>query len=323
MESRSGFLARVCGLGIVLVLALILLALAGFRGAVAVSEFVRPSHSDAMKIEAVCSIGMVADLVSHVGGDRISVTTLMGEGVDPHLYKASPGDVFRLGQADIIFYNGLHLEGRLGEVFEHMARRKPTVPLALRIADDALLHTESGQVDPHVWFDVSLWAETLDAVAEGLSKLDPEHAGEYQSRAEAYRDQLLDLHEDSRQQIAEIPRSRRVLITAHDAFGYFGRAYDLEVQAIQGLSTESEAGVREINDLVSLIVGRGIKAVFVESSVNDRNIRALVEGCWARGHQVVIGGELYSDAMGSPGTPEGTYVGMVRHNVNTIAEALK
>lgn len=322
MNLRSDWWTRLCRAGIVLVIGLCFQTLMGCRESVSVSELLWPTLSDSTHIEVVCSTGMVADLVSQVGGDRVSVTTLMGEGVDPHLYKASPGDVFRLGQADIIFYNGLHLEGRLGEVFEHMAKRKPTVPLADRITPDNYLHTTGDQVDPHVWFDVALWAGTLDAVSKALSAVDPDHSEDYQSRAEAYRDQLLALHRECRQRFAKIPKERRILVTAHDAFGYFGRAYDLEVRAIQGLSTESEAGVREINELVSLIVGRGIKAVFVESTVNDRNIRALVEGCRARGHQVSIGGELFSDAMGASGTLEGTYVGMVRHNVETITEAL-
>lgn len=271
----------------------------------------------------VCTTGMVADLVRHVGGERVEVDQLMGAGVDPHLYKASPGDIRRLSNADVIFYSGLHLEGTLTDRFVQFARRKPTFAVTEALPESRLLTFDEGFADPHVWFDVLLWSETLDHVAARLAEVDPAHAGEYAARAEAYRKELVVLHEEVKSQLAEIPRSQRVLVTAHDAFGYFGRAYDVEVRAIQGISTESEAGVREINELVRFLVDRKIKAVFVETSVSNRNIRALIEGAAQAGQTVKIGGELYSDAMGAPGTPEGTYIGMIRHNVRTITEALK
>jgi manganese/zinc/iron transport system substrate-binding protein len=266
---------------------------------------------------------MVADLVKHVGGPHVTVNQLMGDGVDPHLYKASPGDMSQLEQADMIFYSGLHLEGKMGDVFVRLARKKPTYPVSERIPESRILEAGEGHFDPHVWFDVALWSEALPVVAEALAERDPAHAAEYRRNADAYRAELLKVHDECKQQISTIPMERRVLVTAHDAFRYFGRAYDIDVKAIQGISTETEAGVKEIDALVDFITAQKIKAVFVESSVNERNVRALVEGCKARGHDVVVGGELFSDAMGKDGTPEGTYVGMVRHNVRTIVNALR
>ena len=274
-------------------------------------------------IDVICTTGMVADLVRNVGGRHVHVGHLMGEGVDPHLYKASPGDISKLNAADVIFYSGLHLEGKMGDVFVRMARKKPTFAVTEPIPESRILEVAGGLHDPHLWFDVSLWSEAAGVVRDALAEYDPPHAADYTTAAEAYREELAKLHEECKRRIAAIPRERRVLVTAHDAFQYFGRAYDIEVRAIQGISTESEAGVREVNNLVDFIVRRRIKAVFVESSVSDRNIRALVEGCESRGHHVTIGGQLFSDAMGKAGTPEGTYIGMVRHNVDTITKALQ
>jgi manganese/zinc/iron transport system substrate-binding protein len=266
---------------------------------------------------------MVADIGINVGGDHVAVTSLMGEGVDPHLYKASPADVSQLNRADIILYSGLHLEGKLAELLDRMSQRKPTVAVAERIAEEKVLHDENGAHDPHVWFDVSLWSESAKAAAEALAQFDPSHADTYRANAATYQARLADLHQYAKDQLATVPEDRRVLVTAHDAFRYFGRAYGVEVRGIQGISTDSEAGVREIKELVGFLVERKIKAVFVETSVSEQNIHSLLEGCQARGHQVVIGGELFSDAMGKDGTPEGTYEGMVRHNVDTIVKALK
>lgn len=273
------------------------------------------------RLEIVTTTSMVADLVEHVGGPHVSVTALMGEGVDPHLYKASMGDVARLNRADIIFYSGLHLEGRMGEVFERLKR--PVYAVTDDLDRQRLLRVGERQFDPHAWFDVGLWSETLAVVERALVEFDADHAADYRRNAQAYRDELRQLDGWCREQMASIDESRRVLVTAHDAFHYFGRAYDIEVRAIQGISTQSEAAVSTINDLVELISERRIKAVFVESSVSERNIKALVEGCQARGHAVRIGGQLFSDAMGRTGTPEGTYAGMVRHNVETITGALR
>jgi manganese/zinc/iron transport system substrate-binding protein len=291
----------------------------------------------------VTTTGMVADIVLNVAGDHVTVletsnlkiehggkhirlVQLMGDEVDPHLFKANPNDTSLLDKADVIFYSGLHLEGKLVDTFERMSQRKPTVAVAGHLeesSDSRLLEVEKGYHDPHVWFDVSLWSETITAVAEELARFDPDHAADYQANAEVYRKQLDELHEHCREQIALIPKERRVLVTAHDAFHYFGRAYGMEVKAIQGVSTDSEASAKHIDELVEFIVQRKIKAVFIESTVSPQSIELLIEGCAASGHNVTIGGELFSDAPGKPGTTEGTYIGMVRHNVDTIVKSLK
>ncbi len=276
-------------------------------------------------IKAVCTVGMVADIVRNVGGEYFQVTSLMGEGVDPHLYKASPGDLRLLRGADMIFYNGLSLEGRMTDILIRLASSKPTHPAAGGIPQELLREPPEfkGHYDPHVWFDVSLWMHCARSVRDRLIEFDPKHRAHYEANAARYLAELAELHAYTIKRIASIEKSRRILVTAHDAFGYFGRAYDIEVRAIQGLSTESEASIKDINDLVAFIAERGVKAVFVESSVSERNIAALVEGSRAAGHDIRIGGELFSDAMGRDGTPEGTYIGMVRHNVDLIVEALK
>ncbi len=316
-------LATVCGL--VAVIAVIALTAGCSQSAdeqANVASVPLAKFAGGRAIRIVCTTGMVADVVRNIGGERVKVEQLMGEGVDPHLYKSSPGDLARLDAADVIFYSGLHLEGKMAELFERIATRKRTVAITANLDHDKLLGAD-GSHDPHVWMDVALWSEATRLVVETLADFDPEHASEYQTHGEQYRQQLTALDQECRTQLASIPAAQRVLVTAHDAFSYFGRAYQTEVRAIQGISTESEAGVREINELVSFLVERKIKAVFVETSVSDRNIQALIEGCQSRGHRVTIGGALYSDAMGAAGTPEGTYIGMIRKNVATIVEALK
>lgn len=294
----------------------------------------KPGHAGAITVEStfqgnypikvVATTGMVADLVRNVGGQHVAVTQLMGEGVDPHLYKPSAGDISVLGGADIIFYSGRNLEGKMGDVFVRMARKKPTFAVTDSIDDKHILEDEAQHYDPHLWFDVSLWGQAVGVVRDVLVQFDPKNAAEYRKNADAYQARLNVLHEWCKQQIASIPKEQRVLVTAHDAFRYFGRAYDIEVRGSQGISTESEAGIKEINDLVQFLANRKIKAVFVETSVSEKNIQALIEGCLkGRNHKVVVGGELFSDAMGKPGTPEGTYEGMIRHNVETIVKALK
>lgn len=275
-------------------------------------------------IKVVATTGMVADLVQHVAGDHVQVTQLMGEGIDPHLYKPSSGDVSTLNNADLIFYSGRNLEGKMGDLFVRMAARKPTFAVTDYIEDQFILDNEEHHYDPHLWFDVALWSKTVNVVRDVLSQYDPKHAAAYQTNAAAYQKQLTELHEYAKTQLATVPKEQRVLVTAHDAFRYFGRAYDIEVRGIQGISTESEASVKEMNELVQFLANRKIKAVFVESSVSEKNVKALIEGCQkGRNHTVTIGGELYSDAMGKPGTPAGTYAGMIRHNVDTIVNALK
>jgi manganese/zinc/iron transport system substrate-binding protein len=277
------------------------------------------------KVRVTTTVGMVGDTVRNVGGDRVEVTSLMGPGVDPHLYKASEGDLSRLANADIILYNGLNLEGKMGDIFVKMARSKPTVAVSEGV-DKSLLREPPeflGHYDPHLWFDVSLWAQTIQPVVDALSELDPGSKAAYEANGARYREELMTLHAECKQRLMTIPKPQRVLVTAHDAFGYFGRAYDIEVIGLQGISTSSEYGQRDIQRLTRLITSRKIKAVFVESSISTRSIEAVVEGCKALGHNVKIGGTLFSDAMGPPGTPEGTYPGMVRHNVETIVRALK
>ena len=279
-------------------------------------------------VTVVCTTGQVADMLRKIGGRHVQVESLMGSGVDPHLFKAVPGDVRKLNSADVVFYSGLHLEGRLADLLKKLAGRKPVYAVTgdLHEHRSQLLRKVPGtqdQYDPHVWFDVSLWAECIDHAAERLIDLDPDHADDYRRNADAYMAELAALHEWCKQQLSEIPRRQRVMVTAHDAFGYFSDAYDVEVYGLQGISTADEIDLATANKLVDMLVDRTIKAVFVESSVPQKNVRSLIEACAVRGHTVNIGKELFSDAMGPEGTPEGTYVGMIRHNVNTIVEALK
>lgn len=275
-------------------------------------------------IEVVATIGMVADVVRHVGGDLVEVTQLMGSGVDPHLYKATRDDVQTIMQSDIVFYSGLMLEGKMTDTLIKVSRTKPVYAVTESIDEDRLLEPPeyAGHYDPHVWMDVDAWSNGVEPVAEALAEYDPANASKYRENAAEYRQQLQVLDEYARRVIATIPEQRRVLITSHDAFNYLGRAYGLEVLGVQGLSTESEAGLQRINELVDLLVEKQIRAVFVESSVPRKNIIALVDGAASRGHEVSVGGELFSDAMGEPGTYEGTYIGMLDHNVTVITRAL-
>jgi len=277
-------------------------------------------------IEVTTTIGMITDIVKEVGGERVRVTGLMPAGVDPHLYKATQGDIRRLEQAEIIFYNGLHLEGKMAEVLQEMGKKKPAIPVAENIPKERLIAAapNSGtEYDPHVWFDVELWMIAVEAVRDGLAAIDPGYGDFYARNAEDYLAKLAELHRYVQEQINSIPERSRVLVTAHDAFGYFGRAYGIEVRGLQGISTASEAGTKDVTDLRDFLVERKIKAIFVESSVPQDYMQAVVEGAREKGHEIVIGGELFSDAMGEEGTPEGTYIGMVRHNVDTIVGALK
>jgi len=279
-------------------------------------------------IRVVCTTGQVGDMLEHIGGEHVAVRTLMGPGVDPHLYKATPGDIRLLKSAKAIFYNGLHLEGRLAEVLEKLSDRKPTYAVIAEIehsAPERLRHAPEfpTSYDPHVWFDVGLWADCADYATRKLMEVDPAHAADYRRNGDAYVATLRALDQETRRRLAEIPRSQRVLVTAHDAFGYFGRAYDVEVHGLQGISTADEADLGAINDLVRLLVERHVKAVFIETSVPSKNIRSLIQGCEAAGHPLVLGGELYSDAMGAVGTPEGTFTGMIKHNVDQIVRALQ
>jgi manganese/zinc/iron transport system substrate-binding protein len=276
------------------------------------------------RLHVVTTIGMIADVVKNVGGEHVRVTGLMGPGVDPHLYKASEGDVRRLFRADVVFYGGLHLEARMGEVLEEMGGRTRVRAVTDAIRRETLLTPPEfkGAHDPHVWFDVRNWIATIDVIAGTLAEADPAHAADFRANAERYRAELVRLDVYVRAQALRVPADRRVLITAHDAFNYFGRAYGFQVRGLQGISTAAEAGTADVQALAQFIAERRIPAIFVESSIPRRTIEAVQEAVAARGYTVRIGGSLYSDAMGNPGTPDGTYVGMVRHNIDTIVGAL-
>jgi manganese/zinc/iron transport system substrate-binding protein len=268
---------------------------------------------------------MITDVVENVGGVRVEVTGLMGSGVDPHLYKASERDVTRLGQADVIFYNGLHLEAQMSRVLERMQDYQIKTVAVTDYIDRAMLQAPpefEGAYDPHVWFDVSLWAKAVERVRDTLLELDPDHAETYQANAARYLTELEKLDAYVHAQAARVAAGQRVLITAHDAFKYFGRAYGFNVLGLQGISTATEAGTSDVQTLADFITERQIPAVFIESSVPQRNIEAVQAAVRARGFNVQIGGELFSDAMGDPDTQEGTYIGMVRHNIDTIVTAL-
>ncbi len=277
------------------------------------------------KIKALATVGMVEDVVRQVGGDRVEVEALMGPGVDPHLFKPSEGDVARINRADIVFYVGLHLEGKMGDILERSKQSRPVIAVAETIPPDRLLKPQAfeGAYDPHVWMDVSLWMETVKQVQSGLAQLDPGSADAYAQRADAYLKELAQFDGWVKEQIATIPPESRVLVTAHDAFNYFGRAYGMDVVGLQGISTETEAGVGDVQQLANLIAERKIKAIFVESSVPRRNVEAVQAACRDRGWDLEIGGTLYSDAGGDAGTEAETYAGMFRANVETITEALR
>jgi manganese/zinc/iron transport system substrate-binding protein len=276
-------------------------------------------------LRVVTTTGMIADAAARVAGELAQVEALMGPGVDPHLYKASESDVRRLSEADLILYNGLHLEGKMGDILVKLARSRPVTAVSEALPQQELREPPefAGQYDPHIWFDVRLWARTLEPIAAALAEIEPHRASTYRANAEAYRQELLELDGWVEARIREVPEGQRILVTAHDAFGYFGRRYGMRVVGLQGISTLAEAGLADVERVVGQVVDNRIKAVFVESSVPRRSIEAVQAACRARGWEVAIGGQLFSDAMGAPGTSEGTYPGMVRHNVNTIVEALK
>lgn len=278
----------------------------------------------ATPLSVVATTGMIADAVRQVAGAAADVRGLMGPGVDPHAYRQTRTDIAALVRADLVLWHGLYLEAQMEEFLLRLAARKPVVAVAEALPRELLLAHEdyADKFDPHVWMDPVLWTRVVDRVEAALAEAAPDAAGEMAERAAAHRADIARLAAYSAEVLATVPGEARVLLTAHDAFRYFGRAYGFEVVGIQGISTESEAGLSRIRELVDLLVARRIGAVFVESSVSDRNVRALIEGAAARGHEVRIGGELYSDAMGPDGTYEGTYVGMIDHNVTTIAAAL-
>ena len=284
----------------------------------------QPDASVAGKYRIVTTIGMITDIVKKVGGEHVEVIGLMGPGVDPHLYKASAGDVQKLNSASLIFYNGLHLESKMGDVLAKMSGNAKTVAVTDAV-DRSLLLTPpefEGQYDPHLWFDVALWMKVVGKVRDVLSEMDPDNTLQYWSNAQRYFAKLAELHEYVKAQVERVPSEQRVLVTAHDAFNYFGAAYGFEVLGLQGISTATEAGIADVQELATFIAERRIPAIFVESSVPTRSLEAVKAAVKSKGFDVKIGGELFSDAMGNEGTPQGTYIGMVRHNVDTIVKAL-
>lgn len=290
-------------------------AAAALRGA--------PARAEA-PLSVVATTGMIADAARQVGGDLVTVRALMGPGVDPHSYRQTRSDIVALTRADLVLWHGLYLEAQMEDFLRDLARKRRVVavaetlpPALLRGHDDY-----ADKFDPHVWMAPELWKHVVVAVRDALSEARPEGAEAFAANAARHLRELDALAAYARASLSRVPAPARVLLTAHDAFGYFGAAYGFEVVGIQGISTESEAGLNRIRELVDMLVARDIRAVFVESSVSDRNIRALVEGAAARGHAVAIGGELFSDAMGPEGSYEGTYIGMIDHNVTVIAAAL-
>ncbi len=278
------------------------------------------------KLNVVTTTTMITDLVKNIGGDHIDVNGLMGAGVDPHLYKASEGDVSKLYNADVIFYNGLHLEGKLVEVFEKMENQdKMQVALAEVLDKNGLIGSEyfASNYDPHVWFNIQYFKQFAEKVTQVLAEADAENAEFFQKNKQTYLMKLDALETENKATIETLPKEKRILVTAHDAFNYFGEAYDFEVVGLQGLSTVTEAGVQDVQRLSDFIIEKQVKAIFVESSVPRRTIEALQASVVSKGANVTIGGSLFSDALGNPGTDEGTYIGMFRYNVNTIVNSLK
>lgn len=284
------------------------------------------ASGDAGKLRVTATTTMVSDLVKQVGGDRVSVEALMGPGVDPHLYKASASDVTKLQNAEVIFYSGIMLEGKMEEIFSKMSKGgKKVYAVTDSIAKDRLLHPtgSGGHADPHVWFEVPLWAQSVDTVVKGLSEARPSDADYFKQRGETAKKSMADLHQWALKRANELPKEKRILITSHDAFSYFGRAYGFEVVGLQGISTVTESSLADMSKMVEFIRKNNVKAIFVESSVPPNTIKRISEDAGVK-----IGGELFSDAMGTPGQMEngydlGTYEGMIKHNLDTVVNALK
>lgn len=317
-------------LSLTLVLLLVLAACSTGQPAAdeAVDTNAPANAADAVPLTVLATTQQIADAVENVAGDTVELTTLMGPGIDPHTYVATESDIRTFENADIIFYNGHHLEAQLERIFDQMATRDTTIVVAVaeQLEETSLLswEPEAGLPnDPHVWNDVRLWTDVVSTISETLAETNPANADTYQANAEAYAAELEELHEYILDQVENIPQERRVLVTAHDAFGYFGRAYGLAVEAVQGLSTETEASTADVQALADIVAERGVPAIFIETTISPRTIEAVQAAVRAEtGNEVTIGGELFSDAMGDPGSEEGTYIGMMRHNIDTIVNAL-
>jgi manganese/zinc/iron transport system substrate-binding protein len=275
-------------------------------------------------VKVVATTGMIADAAREVGGTLVEVTALMGPGVDPHAYRQTRTDIVAMANADLVLWNGLYLEAQMEEFLLGLAKERKVVAVAQKLPENLLIGSADyeGRFDPHVWMNPNLWSKVVVNVRDALIEARPESKDIFTANADAYLAKLSELARYTADVLSSVPAESRVVLSSHDAFNYFGNAYGFEVVGIQGISTESEAGLQRISELVDMLVSRNIRAVFVETSVSDRNVQALVEGAAARGHQVVIGGELFSDAMGESGSYEGTYLGMIDHNATTIARAL-
>jgi len=277
-------------------------------------------------ISIVVTVGMIADMVSEIGADRVRVQQLINHGIDPHLYRPTRDDILKISKADLVLYNGLLLEGKMADVLSSVRYKNRAYAVSDYISREALLNDAEkkiGEFDPHLWMDVSLWSLLIDPIVKLLSMKDPEYTRDFQARGDNLKKSYDDLHKKGQELLRSIPIEKRILISSHDAFQYFGRAYDIEVHGVQGVSTESEAGLQRINDIVRMILDRKIPAVFVESSVSSKSMEAIIEGVSAKRHEVINGGVLYTDALGPPDTLMGTYQGMMRHNFITIQKALK
>lgn len=273
----------------------------------------------------VTTTGQIADAIEEISGGHLTVNALMGPGVDPHLYKATQSDLKILDEAEVIFYNGLHLEGQMLNIFEQMAEEKTVFAVAENLDENSLLAAEGDTklYDPHVWFELDLWKEVVEGISDKLVKEYPEFREDFEENESAYLKELDELKTYVHDRVSEVSEKQRILVTAHDAFNYFGASLGFDVRGLQGLSTDSEYGVKDVQKMVDFLVTNNIRAIFVESSVSDKAMNAVIEGAKQKGHEVVIGGELFSDAMGAKGTEEGTYLGMYKHNVDTIVDALK
>lgn len=273
------------------------------------------------KIQVLTTIAQIGEPLSAIGGDRVDVESLMGPSVDPHLYNPTQSDMTKVDEAEVIFYNGLNLEANMVDMFQSIRDSKPALAIGETLPEESLLDDEDGARDPHIWFDIDLWEAALDAAVEELKAYSPDDADYFEENKQNYFAELDELREEAKK-LAEIPEENRVLVTAHDAFGYFGNMHDIEVVGLQGLSTEDEIGISDIDETIGIIKERTVPAIFVESSINSNTIEAVLEGAQSEGVPVELGGELFSDAMGAPDSEEGTYIGMYRYNVNTIYEAL-
>ena len=293
-------------------------------GLVTASLAPRAVFASGKVLTVVATTGMIADTARRIGGELVSVRALMGPGVDPHGYRQTRTDIVAMAKADLVLWNGLYLEAQMEDVLGDISQRTPVTAVGEAIPEDQLISHDdyANRFDPHVWMDPGLWRDVTAAVRDAMIAAAPAHESQFVMNADAFLAELADLAIYADTVLESVPPEARVLVTAHDAFNYFGRAYGFEVVGIQGISTESEAGLNRVTSLVNMLVDRDIGSVFVESSVSDRSVRALMEGAASRGHTVRIGGELYSDAMGAPGTYEGTYIGMIDHNVTTIAAGL-